>query len=311
MDAYDLEALFSHRDILEGLEVANAPTLVPLEPAGPARSVALLAGSFNPPTAAHLLLAERARHEGFDAVFFVLARQTMGKDLAGLVPEDRLLALRTLNGRREIGIAVCSAGLYADQAEAATRLFPGADVAFLTGSDKVIQIFDERWYSDRAEALGRLFDRARLLVAPRASNGEQMRAVLDRPENRRWASHVSVLPLHPAVSDLSSTRVRGLLQAGADLCGLVPPPVAWFLSEIEAFSSPRMVGGEEVEPYRVRAELIDALWRAREWAESAADFRALVEVALGPSDEGKRMREALRAGVLEPDLLERAQASAR
>lgn len=309
MDPYDLRALFAHRDVLEGLDPNGQPTLVPLEPAGPCRSVALLPGSFNPPTAAHLLLAERARHEGFDGVFLVLARRTIGKEPAGLVLEDRLLALRTLNGGRGLGVAACSAGLYADQAEAAARLFPGADIALLTGSDKVIQVFDERWYDDRAASLDRLFATARLLVAPRAKDGERVREILARPGNRRWADRVDVLALHPAVSDLSSTRARGILQAGADTCGLVPEAVAAVLAEIGAFAPPRIVGDEEVEPYRVRAALLDALWGVREWAERSADFRALWEVALGASEEGCRIREALRDGAAGREVLEQVQAA--
>lgn len=310
MDAYDLTALFAHREVLEGLDPDGPPSLVPMEPVGAWRSVALLAGSFNPPTAAHVLLAERAGHEGFDGVLFVYARSTLGKDLHGLMPEDRLLALRSLAERGRTGVAACSAGLYADQAEAAARLFPGADVAFLVGADKVLEILDERWYEDRAEALGRLFELARLIVSPRASNGRQVLEALSRPENRRWSGRVSVLPLHPAVSDLSSTRVRGLLQSGADLCGLVPPRVADFLAEVEAFGRPRLVGGEEVEPYRLRAQMIDALWRTREWAERGADLRALLAVALSPTEEGHQVREALRRGTPEREDLERAQAAA-
>lgn len=296
MDAYDLATLFAHRELLEGLHPDGPPRLVALKGSAPLGSVAILPGSFNPPTAAHVLLAERARREGFGCVMFVLARATIGKDTTGLMPEDRLLALRFIAQRAGMGVAASSCGLYCDQADAAAALFADAEIAFLVGSDKVADIFDERYYPDRDEALDRLFARARLVVSPRKDNGAHVGEILDRPENRRWAQHVSVLPLHPAVSDLSSTRVRGLLQAGADPAGLVPTAVGNFLAEVRAFAPALATGDEEIDHYRVRAQLINALWAAREWSERAADLRALVRLATDPGEEGRRVRRLLANG---------------
>jgi nicotinic acid mononucleotide adenylyltransferase len=310
MDAYDLASLFGHRDALERLDPNGVPQILPFQRATGWRSVALLAGSFNPPTAAHQLLAERALLEGFDGVLFVLAKETLGKARTGLMAEDRLLALRLLSVRGQIGASAGSHGLYERQAHAATRLYPEADIAFLIGSDKVPQIFDDGWYEDRDAALECFFERARLIVAPRASNGETVREILEQPRNRRFADRVAVLPLHPAVSDLSSTRVRGLLQSGAELWGLVPPRVAEFLSEVEAFSPPRLVGDEEINAYELRARLFEALWAARDWAQRAADFRALFALVISATEDGRRMRAALRHGCPEPEELERAQAAA-
>src|SRR3989442_808394 len=176
MDAYDLPTLFAHREVLEALDPDGPPRLAALRGSPTFGSIAILPGSFNPPTAAHLLLAE-------------------------------------------------------------------------------------------------LFARARLVVAPRTDDGRMVREILERPENRRWSSRVSILPLHPAVSDLSSTRVRGLLQAGADPTGLVPSAVGTFLADVGAFAQPIRTGAEEVDRYTVRSLLLDALWSAREWAERAADLR--------------------------------------
>jgi nicotinic acid mononucleotide adenylyltransferase len=257
-------------------------------------SIALLPGSFNPPTAAHLLLAERARREGFGCVLFVLARRTIDKEPSGMIPEDRLLALRFMAQRAGMGVAVTSSGLYADMADAAATLFPQTEVAFLVGSDKVPQIFDDAYYGDRDAALDALFSRARLVVAPRTDDGQVARQVLARDENRAWAHRVSILPLHPAVSDLSSTRVRGMLQAGADPTGLVPSAVGTFLSEVQAFAG--RSGGEDIDPYLIRARLLDVLWSVREWAERAADLKALVGLACEASDVGRRLRGLLSNG---------------
>lgn len=296
MDAYDLPTLFSHREVLEDLDPDGPPRMVALRGTPSMGAVAFLPGSFNPPTAAHLLLAERARREGYGCVMYTLARRTVDKEQNGLMPEDRLLALRFIAQRAGMGVAVTSAGLYADMADASAMLFPGAEVAFLVGSDKVASIFDESYYSDRESALDAFFSRARLIVAPRTDDGEAAKQVLDRSENRDWVHRVSILPLHPAVSELSSTRVRGMLQAGADPAGLVPSAVGTFLGEIGAFASPVSVQGEDIDRYRLRSALIDILWAAREWAERAADLRALVNIAADPGDEGRHLRRLLTNG---------------
>jgi hypothetical protein len=134
--------------------------------------------------------------------------------------------------------------------------------------------------------------------------------MIERAENRRWAHRVSVLPLHPAVSDLSSTRVRGLLQSGAEPTGLVPSAVGTFLGEVGAFAPPIAVQGQDIDRYRVRAQLVDALWKVREWAERSADLRALVRLAIDDSNEGKHLRGLLANGGVAAEELAAMQASA-
>lgn len=292
MNPYDLGALFSYRELLNGLDPGDSPRLVTLEDCGSCRSVAVLSGSFNPPTGAHLLLAERALREGFDCVLLVIARATVGKNGGGLIPEDRFLALRGASRAGGLIVAASSAGLYCDQAEAVADVFPNADIAFLVGSDKIVQIFEDRWYEDREEALRRFFEAARLLVSPRADQTDRVATTLAERRNAPYRSSVSLLPLHPAVGDLSSTRVRGLLQSGADASGLVPAPVGEFLAQTRAFAPPLNIDGDQVDAYRLRARIIDVLWDVREWAEHAADFRALMSLALSPTPQGRRLRAA-------------------
>ena len=306
VDAHNLQAIFAMRALWEKLDPAAPPSLATLKPPGARRNVALLPGSFNPPTAAHMLLAERALQEGFDCVVLLLAHNTVGKQPSGLIPEDRLLAMRALTGGA-FGVGASSHGLYADQAEAAQRVYPDAEITFLVGSDKIEQIFDPRWYDDRNGALERLFGSARLVVAPRADQGELLRTVLE--QNRRFADRVSVLRLHPAVSDLSSTRVRGLLRAGAEPAGLVPQPVAELLTAMRAFAPPIVIGDEEVDAYAIRAKIIEMLWRARAPEANGADLHELVTTALSPTPEGRKLRGTLANGGAATFDLMRANAS--
>lgn len=307
VDAFDLSLLFRHRDLLATVP-GEPPSLRLAGIVAQPRRVAILSGSFNPPTIAHALIAERALLQGFDLAVLALPAQVAGKDPSGLMAEDRLLALRLAAGRPGTVAATVTHGLYVDQAEAATRAFPDAEIAFLAGSDKVVQIFEAEWYDDRDAALERLFSRVTFLVAPRAADGPRLRAVLHAPENRRFADAVTVVPLHPSVSDLSSTRVRGLLEAGADASGLVVPAVADMLAELQPFARAPRIGGDVIDPYRIRARLVDALWQVREWAERAADLRGLTAVAASPTPEGRRLRAALADGPSVADEILRLQA---
>jgi len=300
MNAYDLRALFAFRERIASLP--SEPALLIVSPMPPASRIALLPGSFNPPTSAHLLLAERALGDGFDAVVFVLAKESAGKQRTGLTLEDRLLALHSI-APPGTAVAVTSASLYCDQAEAAARALPGASISILVGSDKLEQIFDGSWYPDRDAALDRLFAHARLVVAPRGDGAESVRILLDEPANLRWAHFVELLPLHPAVGDLSSTRVRGLLASGADPTGLLPPAVAALMGDVGAFAPPDADTG--ADRYAIRAGLIDALAKARDWAVASADLAALVRIAAGDDGDGGRLRELLRTGAAAPrDLLD-------
>ncbi|MFA5891521.1 MAG: hypothetical protein WDA27_11330 [Actinomycetota bacterium] len=295
VDPFDLASVFALRELLGSLDPDGRPEIRMVGPVPKCESVAILSGSFNPPTAAHLLLAERALAEGYECVVFAVAIRTAGKQPQGLTLEDRLLALRGIPGPA-FRAGAFSHGLYADQAEAAARAFPGAEVAFLVGSDKVLQVLDPKWYPDREAALERLFSLACFIVAPRGDQGEGLRAALEAPENRAWADRVEVLCLHPAVGDLSSTRVRGLLRAGGDPAGLVPSAVAPFLADVKAFAPPMRSGSEDVDFYALRTRLIDLLWESRGTGPVGVDLRHLMRIAISPGDAGRRLR-----GILDQD----------
>jgi nicotinic acid mononucleotide adenylyltransferase len=120
-------------------------------------------GSFNPPTVAHLAIAQAARLQcGLERVDLVVSRSPLAKephDLARL--EDRLAVLEAIAAQRPwLGVRVTDARLLADMAE-------GYDV-LIVGGDKWAQLVDPAWYGGseaaRDEALGRI---RRIVVAPR------------------------------------------------------------------------------------------------------------------------------------------------
>ena len=154
-------------------------------------------GSFDPPTIAHLAVAEAAaRQAGLARVELVISRRTLGKDhLDEATVARRLAALDAVAAARPwLGVAVSDGGLVVDIAA-------GYD-AVVMGADKWAQVIDPAWYGGstaaRDAALARL---PRVLVAPRAGV---------RPAG------VELLELPDHLADVSASAIRaGLPHADA------------------------------------------------------------------------------------------------
>lgn len=99
------------------------------------------------------------------------------------------------------------------QAEAVRALLaPDADLWFLIGFDKVAQIFDPRYYTDRDVALRALFAATRLAVMPRdADSQEALGSLLGRAENQEYAHRVAFVNMPPELAAVSSSVARELL----------------------------------------------------------------------------------------------------
>jgi hypothetical protein len=131
--------------------------------AGSGERVGCYPGSFNPPTIAHLAIAEAAyRQCGLDRLDLVVSRVALGKEApSGPRFEDRIAVLETIaRSRSWLGVRVSDAQLLVD-------LAAGYDVLVL-GADKWAQVVDPEWYGGsieaRDEALARLPE---VVVAPR------------------------------------------------------------------------------------------------------------------------------------------------
>jgi len=204
---------------------------------GRPRSVALLSGSFDPPTVGHVGLAEAAA-EGSELVVLVYSVRTLPKEGATSPPllseQERVQALEVLcgGGSRRLAAAVCSHGLLLDQAAAAALRFPGAVLHVVVGSDKALQMLDPRWYDDRDGALERLFALADVRYAVRGGDEGAVEAALELPENTRWRGRFRRLEIAPEISAVSSRYVRDRVRAGGDVTDLVPPEVLSYLSRV-------------------------------------------------------------------------------
>jgi nicotinic acid mononucleotide adenylyltransferase len=165
-------------------------------------------GTFNPPTVAHLAVAESALEVGrLVRVDLVVSRLPLGKETPETPTlDDRVAVLREVAATRPwLGVAVLEAQLIVDAAE-------GYD-AVVMGADKWRQVTDPTWYGRDAAARDAAVARLpRVLVAARAG---------DRPDG------VELLAVDDAHGEVSATAIRAG-RTGAR---------SWMLPEAAAFDA--------------------------------------------------------------------------
>lgn len=294
---YDLKRLFALREVVETLDVLAPPAvrLISSQEVTPFRHIGILCGSFNPLTFAHTELAERAIQEfSLDHVFFTLAKITVDKEqVTGMGLEDRLLSLSLYaEGRVSLGVALVNRGLYFEQAQAFHSLFgDSTELSFLIGMDKLLQIFDPRYYQDREVALRQLFSLASLIVANRGDMDEQrFSQLLDQPENRPFRHAVRFFTLPVTVTDLSATQVRQHLAVEQPISAYVPAAVAAFIRDTRAYHPPLLYGAETIDAYATREALLASLYTERSQIEQEVDFQRLMTTTLSSSAQGHALR---------------------
>lgn len=159
------------------------------------RRTAVYPGSFNPPTVAHVHIAECVIEQlDVDVVYFTISSMTLGKDDSRLDPiDDRLEELTLLFADHpQFEARETSSSLIADIAE-------GHDV-IVVGADKWLQVVDPVWYGDidaRDDALSRL---PTVAIAPRSGYviDEKIPEVID----------AVILTTDPEHHPISATAVR-------------------------------------------------------------------------------------------------------
>jgi len=265
MLANDIQRFRTIQRLLDRLDPDGQPqaSILPGSP-NPQGAIVVFPGSFNPPTNAHLaMLHEAQRFEqlhGTGLVYAAVSKRTTDKenvDRPLLV--DRLALLETLlqHYTPGAGIILFNRGLYVEQAQAVRDTFPGiTQLYFLLGFDKIVQIFDAHYYTDRDAALLELFSLAEILVAPRGKDGARdLQELLEKPENRRFAGYMHLLPLSTSYRTISSTHIR---QDFAAHQHDVPPEVAVFIRETGAYQLPvELPDGTRKDVYEERIDAIN------------------------------------------------------
>lgn len=284
------------------------------------RRVGVLATSMNPLSRAHVALARSARTSaGLDAICWVATQVTVDKEgvqRASLV--DRLAQTSAAARALGDGLALLDGGLYVEQARAVRALLaPDATVALIVGFDKIVQIFDPRYYSDRDSALRELFAEAEVVVAPRGDSGEsELQALVSRPENIEFADQVRFAPLEARYRTDSSTEARELASAGrrvADLRRLLTPEGLALANVTGAYELAHATSGDGLgDRYTARMTIIAALASL-----ASADLRGLPSlhelVAMSGADDarGAALRDWVRSPAVRTSERLRAALQAR
>ena len=263
--SYTVQRFKKIQSLLDQLD-PQAPSqsfVVPGSPP-PEGKIIVFPGSFNPPTLAHLALLKQAwqfaRIHGPMHIYAALSTHVTDKErVQRPLLLERIYLLETVlrNHMRHTGIMLFNRGLYVEQAEAVHSAFPQVSkLYFLIGYDKIVQIFEPHYYKDRDAALDELFELADFLVAPRGEAGpEEVRMLLDRPENRQYVEHVHTLPLSAKYREISSTRIRQVLTAHEQE---IPSEVQRFIRETHIYEPPlELQDGTKIDQYGERIRAIE------------------------------------------------------
>ena len=180
----------------------------------------VLGGSFDPPHLAHLVIASVACETlGLERVLFVPAAAPPHKDHGRHTPAPLRLEMTELAVQDDIrfvtsGIEVERGLVFtSDTLTALAGRFPGHDLAFIAGSDSLLQF--ATWHAP--EEVLRL---AELAVAPRPGDDPQVVAAAAA----RWAP-ARVTILDAPLLGVSSSDVRARVAAGRPIRYLVPAAV--------------------------------------------------------------------------------------
>jgi nicotinate (nicotinamide) nucleotide adenylyltransferase len=173
--------------------------------------VGILAGSFNPPTVAHLELV-RAAQAHVDEVVFVLPREFPHKEYFGATLDQRLEMLSQVCQDFPCSIAVSEGGLFIDIAkECRVHYGESSKLYFLCGADAADRIV--RWDYGGDETIEGMLDEFELLVAPRGEAYQPPAHLKNR---------VHPLALQGKHDLVSSTEVRNRVKSAARWEHLVP-----------------------------------------------------------------------------------------
>ncbi len=176
----------------------------------PGSRVAILPGAFNPPTRAHLALAQAALAT-VDEVLFLLPREMPHKTYSGVPYAERVaLVLMAVEHEPRFSVGSSEGGLFVEIAREAKENYPG-ELAFLCGRDAAERIVT--WDYGALGTIGEILEEFELLVASR--NGDYY-----PPDELRHRIHSLELP--EAYDHVAATEVRKRIGRDESWRELVP-----------------------------------------------------------------------------------------
>jgi nicotinate-nucleotide adenylyltransferase len=183
--------------------------------------VGILAGSFNPPTVAHLELAQAAS-QWVDLIVCVVPRVLPHKDYGGATFQQRMDMLDAAGLAIPHSIASSGQGLFIDIARECRGHF-GTEVrlSFICGRDAAERIL--HWDYGRAGVVEEMMREFELLVAPRGGH-------FSAPQDYRHRIHALNVP--SGIEEVSSSEVRERISRGDPWEHLVPARIREQVREI-------------------------------------------------------------------------------
>ncbi len=206
--------------------------------------IGLLGGSFNPVHNAHLRIAEEAQAAcRLDRVIFIPAADPPHKPVAGDVSfacRSKMVGM-AIKGRPDFEMSVIEAerggkSYSIDTIRILRERFPDDELYFIIGGDSFLEI--GTWYR-----YDEIFSSCNLIVVERAGCSivnplEALPAAVcgafshDGETGRlTHRSGTNIYFITGSPQELSSTEIRRLASAGADISRYVPPDVAAYISQ--------------------------------------------------------------------------------
>jgi nicotinate-nucleotide adenylyltransferase len=198
--------------------------------AGRLGRLGVLSGTFNPPTLAHLALAQRALEQvGLDEVLLVVPEVPPHKRGLEAPLEDRAAMLERLAELDpRLSAAVSRRGLLLEiHAAVAPHYAAGTRQFFLTGRDAAQRILLDWPYPEPVRALEEMFERFDIIVAER---GGAFTIPADSPLHR-FGTHIHSLAMPADWVGVSATEARRRLAQGEPVGALVPPAVEEYIRQ--------------------------------------------------------------------------------
>jgi nicotinamide-nucleotide adenylyltransferase len=222
-----------YQGIVAALDPAGAPCMTFVRrAAGEPSKIAVLSASYNPPTLAHLRMAELAHVDlGYPEVILELAIANVDKAVTDAPLHERLMMMGVLaESRPWLSVAVATHGRFLDKMAALREHFPTADVCFIVGYDTLVRVFDPKYYTDRDAELRALFDQTSFVCANREGSGDDaLDGLLLLPANAPYAEGVRPMALDAYHAGLSSTAVRTSIASAQSRPDGLPEEVAAYI----------------------------------------------------------------------------------
>lgn len=191
-------------------------------PAGVLR-LGVLPSAFNPPTIAHLALADAAQQAAsLDQVLFALPSDLPHKSFEGASREQRIeMVQAAAAGRPARGVALTSGGLFIEIARELKELHsPAAEVFLICGRDAAQRI--AAWDYGKGLPFDDQLEEFTLLVGDREGRFVP---------NPRWGKRVRAIPLPDELDAVSSAGLRERRRRKQDWQAFTVPAVARLIEQ--------------------------------------------------------------------------------